>query len=383
MSKSFCTIIVKTISMKILLLGEFSGVHWTLAEGLRKKGHEVCVVANKGGWRNYRRDVALDRKSSGFLDSCRYLLRLLLLLPTWRGYDVVQIIGPAYFVELKPKRAYQLYKYLRKHNKKVFMAAYGDDYYYVKACVEKHRFRYCDFYTTTSTIDNARNRESIQEWLHSDKKEYNKKIATDCDGIPTCLYEYQVAYAPYFKNKTRYIPLPINTDELSPRQPINDSKVHFFIGIQRERSVLKGTNIMYDALLRLAKEYPERCVVEKAESVPYTIYQELMNRSDVLLDQLYSYTPAMNALLAMAKGIVVVGGGEEEHYQLLGEKELHPLINVAPTEKAVYKALEQLVLYPEQLQRLSEESIRYVETYHHYERVAEKYLSFWENPLQS
>lgn len=29
--------------MKILLLGEFSNLHWTLAEGLRKLGHEVCV----------------------------------------------------------------------------------------------------------------------------------------------------------------------------------------------------------------------------------------------------------------------------------------------------------------------------------------------------
>lgn len=36
--------------MKILLLGEFSNLHWTLAEGLRKLGHEVCVVSNGDRW---------------------------------------------------------------------------------------------------------------------------------------------------------------------------------------------------------------------------------------------------------------------------------------------------------------------------------------------
>ena len=30
--------------MKILLIGEYSNVHNTLARGLRELGHEVCVV---------------------------------------------------------------------------------------------------------------------------------------------------------------------------------------------------------------------------------------------------------------------------------------------------------------------------------------------------
>ena len=30
------------------------------------------------------------------------------------------------------------------------------------------------------------------------------------------------------------------------------------------------------------------------------------------------------------KGIICVGGGEPEHYDLLGEKELRPIVNVEP-----------------------------------------------------
>lgn len=32
--------------MKILLMGEYSNVHWTLAEGLRTLGHDVTVLSN-------------------------------------------------------------------------------------------------------------------------------------------------------------------------------------------------------------------------------------------------------------------------------------------------------------------------------------------------
>ena len=48
--------------MKILLIGEYSNVHWTLAEGLRSLGHTVCVVSNGDFWKDYRRDISLVRK---------------------------------------------------------------------------------------------------------------------------------------------------------------------------------------------------------------------------------------------------------------------------------------------------------------------------------
>lgn len=33
--------------MKILLIGEASNLHWTLAEGLRANGHTVTVVSSR------------------------------------------------------------------------------------------------------------------------------------------------------------------------------------------------------------------------------------------------------------------------------------------------------------------------------------------------
>ena len=62
--------------MRILLLGEYSNVHWTLAEGLRALGHEVCVVSNGDYWKDYHRDVSLVRRSYGRWDSLVYMAQV-------------------------------------------------------------------------------------------------------------------------------------------------------------------------------------------------------------------------------------------------------------------------------------------------------------------
>ena len=48
----------------------------------------------------------------------------------------------------------------------------------------------------------------------------------------------------------------------------------------------------------------------------------------------------------MSKGIIVVGGAEEEHYNLLGKDRLHPIINVYPVENDIYNKLDSLLANP-------------------------------------
>ena len=49
---------------------------------------------------------------------------------------------------------------------------------------------------------------------------------------------------------------------------------------------------------------------------------------------------------ALIKGIIVVGGAEEEHYNLLGKDRLHPIINVYPEENDIYNKLDSLLANP-------------------------------------
>ncbi|MBR3859788.1 MAG: glycosyltransferase family 1 protein [Bacteroidaceae bacterium] len=381
--------------MKILLFGEYSSVHWTLAQALRRLGHEVCVVSNGDEWKAYPADISLIRKP-GRWGAVSYLLRVLHLLPKLRGYDVVQLINPVHFVDLKAERGVRIYDYLRSHNKRVFLGAFGYDYHYVYDSVVRRTLKYCDFYTPTREVHHEWNIANEHDWLYTFKKDVSIYIAETCDGIISGLYEYDMAYRPYFPEKTTFIPMPIETmnderltfysEETKTNRPAptpyttnptQDSKIRFFIGIQRTRSMLKGTDIMLRALERIVVDYPDRVEMVKAESVPFDEYKKMMRSSDVLLDQIYSYTPAMNALQAMSQGLVVVSGGEEENYEILGEEELRPIINVQPDEEDVYRQLEWLVLHPERIPQLKRDSVEYIRRHHDSLKVAERYLEAW------
>ena len=134
---------------------------------------------------------------------------------------------------------------------------------------------------------------------------------------------------------------------------------------------------MLHAAQRLKEKYPDKLDLRIAQGIPFDEYQRLMNGSDAILDQLYSYTPSMNSLLAMSKGIIVIGGGEPENYDILGEKELRPIINVQPDEQSVYDELEQLILHTDRIPELKRESVEYIRRHHDYVKVAEQYISFY------
>lgn len=368
--------------MKILLLGDYSNVHATLGKGLRELGHEVVVASDGDGWKNYPRDIDLRRTSLGKKETLSYMFRLWRVFWGFRNYDVVQIINPV-FLPLRAERLWPYYRYLRRHNKRVYMGAFGMDHYWVKVGLDCTTFRYSDF-----NIGKAlRKREDVEiwkrDWLHGSKGELNRKIAADCHGIIAGLFEYKACYEQFFSQKLRFIPFPINVEEA---QLISDfdktvfppeRKVRFFVGVQKTRESYKGTDIMLRALLRVQNEMPEEVEIVKVENVPFEEYKRLMLSCDVILDQLYSYTPAMNALQAMAQGLIVVGGGEPENYEILNESELHPIINVLPDEASVYEALRVLVINKADIPRLSRESREYVRRHHRHIDIAEKYLDFW------
>jgi hypothetical protein len=74
-----------------------------------------------------------------------YFCRVLSLLRKMRGYDVVQLINPD-CIWLKSYWQRRIYEYLRRHNKRIFIGAYGCDWYWVDSGFNKKLFRYGDFY---------------------------------------------------------------------------------------------------------------------------------------------------------------------------------------------------------------------------------------------
>jgi hypothetical protein len=360
--------------MKILLLGEYSNLHATLADGLRLLGHEVTVASDGCKWMENDRDINLARPGYDLYNSINYLFRINKIFKNFTGFDVVQIKNPS-FLDLKIKRNLAFYRFLKKNNGKVFLGAFGTDYFWEKLCIENKTLRYSDLFIGNNPLDIYK-----CEWSGNQFEDANVEMAETCNGIVSCLYEYYKAYEPYYKNKLGYIPLPINTDFLGYKQKgTEQDKIKFFIGIQKLKTKLKGTDVMLEELLRIQQTYPNEVQVNSATSLSWNQYVKIMSESHILLDQLYSYTPGMNGLIGMSQGLVLVGGGEPEMYELLNESGNRPIINVLPSKEDIYNKLENLVLNKKDIPEISANSRRFVEVNHNYIQVAQQYVDFWNS----
>lgn len=372
--------------MRILLLGDYSNVHYALSEGLKSLGHE-CIVASDGDhWKNYPRDIDLKREF-GIKGNVSFVCRLFKAMQSFRGYDIVQLINPV-FLELKAERIAPFYRYLRHYNNKVVLGAFGMDYYWADVNTNIRPLRYSDFNIDDTIRMDAPAEDFRKDWIGTPKETLCKYIANDCDWIVAGLQEYWATYNEVegLRDKMSFIPFPINTNkDINPNLQLDipyDRPVKIFVGLPNGRVAYKGLDVMLRAAKDVQSKYPDRLELKIAESVPFAEYQRMMNDSDAILDQLYSYTPAMNSLLAMSKGIVNIGGGEPENYEILGEDELRPIINVEPTYESCFRGIEQMILNPERIPDLKRQGIEYVARHHDYIKVAKEYERLYTTLLR-
>ncbi len=364
-------------------MGDYSNVHCTLAEGLKALGHE-CVVASDGDhWKDYPRDIDLKREF-GLNGNLSFLYRLAKAMIRFKGYDIVQLINPVFF-ELKAERILPLYKILRKRNNKVVLGAFGMDYYWAKVNTDIRPLRYSDFNFGDKARTDYNAEVYRQDMIGTPKETLCKYVARDCDAIVAGLQEYWATYYEVedLRKKTTFIPFPIKMPETPAviKEKKDGEPVNIFVGISKDRSAYKGTDIMLEAARDIQRKYPDRLRISIAEGVPFKQYKEMLNDSDAILDQLYSYTPAMNSLLAMSKGIINIGGGEPENYEILGETELRPIVNVQPTIESCRKEIEWLVTHTEKVAEMQRQSVEYVRKHHDHIKVARQYEQLYERLL--
>ncbi len=373
--------------MKILLLGEYSNVHHTLCEALRRAGHEVLLVSDGDGWKDYPRDIDLHRRFPGPFGSLVLLFELALLLPRMRGFDVVQLINPQ-VLYLKTRWNRWFFDYLKRNNRKVSLGCFGDDYYVVSRMQRPDFLLYTDFVAGDRVIDHPINRQRIQLWCDPAHRALTLHAVEQADCLMACLYEYYKVYAQEgFGDKLHYLPLPVEPIEsVDPTKPEQRNReqgeitppIRVLLAVQKLRGQMKGTDQIEPLLLRLAEQYPAQIDLHRIESVPFEQYCQEVDKADVIVDQLYSYTPAMTALEAMRRGKVVITGGER--YELEGLWYEAPVINLRPfADEENYQKLQEVLLDRKRIARLSDDSQAYVRKYHNAKEVARKCLEVWNS----
>ena len=369
--------------MRILLFGNPSMWHSNLAKGLRERGHEVRLVSERYGWRQFPvDDILLERRTdiNGKLAFADYIIKAWPILMGCRGYDIVQL-SHSMFLSFRGSHLKPFYKYLRRHNKRLVMCSVGEDFHVLDQILNKNILRYSEQRIGDKIMNNDNVKYLRDIYFNKGTADYCNYVAKDCDAIVAVLYEYWACYNNVYPEKLHFFPLPVVMEDMGTQEFSVGDKVRLFIGLQKDRMNIKGTDIMLKAAQDIVRDYSDKATLQIAENVPYESYERMLANADVLLDQLYSYTPAMNALLAMSKGIVVVSGGEPENYEIIGERELRPIINVQPTYESVYEELKNLVLHKEDIPNLKFQSVEYIRKYHEYHKVAQQYEDFYKKLL--
>lgn len=373
--------------LKILFVGDASSYHRTLARGLEELGHQTVVASNGGYWLNTGRDIDLRRRFGGKLGGLDLWMRLQAgLLRRMSGFNVVSIATQS-FIELRPGRKRSVFDRLKASNRSVFYTALGTDPTYVEECLDPiSPLRYNEFKIFGEDSPYLRaNPHICDDWLADDMLQLDRHVYSSVDGAISALYEYDVALRRSLSpDKIAYAGIPIDTDALQPVElPDRPDKIRFFLGRYRSRLLLKGTDVMEAAARAVVERYPDRAELVIVENRPYDEYLELLKSAHVVLDQLYSYTPATNALQAMAYGLNTVSGGAPEFYDFIGEKELHPVLHVEPDYESVVRVLEDVVLNPAGLRPRGLQSREFVVRHNDYRLVARRALEFWKNRLES
>jgi glycosyltransferase involved in cell wall biosynthesis len=359
--------------MKVLLLGEYSGVHTDLAIALKKRGVHVVSANNGNAYRDFPRDFDLSVKSKSKLvryGQILYKYYSLIRFIRKEKFDVIQLINPGIF----PRQIEKIvYHFLFRAKAKKFLLACGDD----DVIWDAYREGIFRYYVFTLQLKHDMAGQPVY-WDDPKLRSISKKLREHVDAVVPLCIEYKMAYDRLFP-KLPFIPLSIDTGKLNFR--IEDKKydeIIIFHGWAKGREGAKGTFLIREALSRIEAKFGERVKIVYSESLPFAQYKELLAKATIVVDQPNGYCPSMNALYAMYYGCATLSGNEPEYREVMNITEA-PVINILPNADHIYQMVEALVLNPEKIEKIGREAHHFVREYHSVDQTVNKYLSVWKN----
>lgn len=382
--------------MRVLLLGEYSGVHTNLAKALREKEINVCTVHDGDSYKKFESDILISykrlvskNKYVNFILRMYYQILLFLgisgciqilfhtkKLKKLKNYDVVQLINPVFLSGFGSIVNIIVLRFLVKNNKKIFLCALGDDYIWVKGSIENKEFKSMFYFMRVN---------NLRQYFHSMMYLYgffykflnNYAINVSHKVIPG-LYDYYYYYRK-FNNCVELIPVPIEIDRKIEPTTFTGYPIKIFHGWQPNKEFRKGNIFFDDAVKKLIKKYPGKISYKIIGGVPYSEYIKTFNDSHIFLDQCLSMDQGVNALIALAKGKVVFSGLSDDLIEYYNLKNQIPLINSKPDVDYIYEKLEFLILNPSLLEVYSKNSISFMLDKHEYNYVVSQYLKVWND----
>ena len=258
------------------------------------------------------------------LKGCIQIFKHIGLIRKLKNFDIVQLINPLFLADYGSIVNFFVFLYIKKNNNKIFLCALGDDYYWVKYCLNGG-FEY--------SIFNKLSLKTLKQYLYPLHYVYglfnpflNKYIVKNVNAVIPGLYDYLQPYKG-FVNCSEVVPIIVPIDS----KKINkiEFPIKIFHGWQPGKEFRKGNDIFDKAIKICLEKYPDKIEYKVVGGVPYSEYIKTYDECHIFIDQCYSQDSGVNGLLGMASGKVVLGGFELEVQEMYGINYV-PMINCIP-----------------------------------------------------
>ena len=357
------------ISVKVLLLGEYSGFYYSLKRGLQELGVEVYLKANGDDFKNIPGADKLLYKDAGSNKISRGYNRIImpeLNKGDMQGYDVVQMVHDILY---SPYINSHMVNYLKKKNGKVFTNITGNHYSLYQSWLDKK----LEYYTYD---DNPDKYKIFLKETDSDRRyvESSKYVDSVVDGIIPTTYEYAIGVRDY-KNVKKTIPLPMNCNGIDYEENKINGKLFFYHGLLRPLD--KGGKYIAEALKIIKDKYPNDVDICVADTLPLNEYLEVLKKTNVLVDQCKEHCWGMNTCYGMAMGKVVMGGASDKSLEEYGLTE-SPIVHITPNVDQIVSQLEYVIENRNNITEWGYKSRKFVEEFHDSKRIAQMYLDTWK-----
>ncbi len=357
--------------MKVLLVGEFSGVHTNLKVGLEDLGVQVTLANTGDGFKNFSSDMLMRIDEKNWRTKLENKFLEIYNLHQMKKFDVIQIMHPnalAFYDHA------QVYEMLDNANLVVQLVG-GCDYVFTKyyKFLNEKLCQVCRKYDLGG-MHCFYKREG--------EKKYEKEIYKRADIMVPLSWEYYYIYKEYEKIYTDklcdVIPMPIDLKN-NKIHSVKNAKVQVFHPLNREG--FKGTNVFRSIFQELQTKYNEIADFRIEGKMPIVQYRKFLSQVDIVVDQLYCNSYGMNALYSMAMGKVVFSGNSTpQMFEDVKWMQNMPVLSLGFSDEEIMDNIMRIVR-SNKLDSMKRNSRRYVETYHDAGRVAGLFLRLYKKYL--
>lgn len=357
--------------MKVLLIGEASGVHRNLKIGLTALGVQCLHMVHNLRPQSRVSDASFAAVYPGVIGGIARNIMPFVTISKLGKYDVINFTNGISSVIGRYTKYYDL-PLLRS---KTDMLSY-----YALSCDELGLIRRNNIVPYRPCASCLASDHFSRDCEFEFNKQYEKNLEVAkqyFDFGASSAIEYDNA-SQAFPGKFSRIQFPIDTQNIKFR-PATAGKLVNIVHTPTKRG-FKGTDVVIEAI-RLLRSRRSDFHFEIVEGLNYDEYLDRVARADIIIDQVHSQSPGINALEMMAAGKIVLTGATNLGKSYFDFTHELPAIDAPPNSNDLAEVLVEALETRTHFPRLAEQGRDYVAKHHNVKKVADLFMSEWRARL--